>query len=81
MMLAYLGPETMLPVTSVLAGVLGFVMMFGRKAFHLVLGLFRKKSTTAPTTRARGPRPTTSRAAVEPRVDADSSESADTVVV
>ena len=81
MMLAYLGPETMLPVTSVLAGVLGFVMMFGRKAFHLVLGLFRKKSaTTAPTTRARGHRPTTSRAAVEPRVDADSSESADTVV-
>ena len=63
-MLAYLGPETMLPMTSVLAGVVGFFMMFGRKVLDLILGLFRKKSVpVAPKTRARGHRPTTSRTA------------------
>ena len=61
-LLAYLGPETMLPMTSVLAGILGFVMMFGRKAYELTIGLFRKKPVAmAPKTRARGHRPTTSR--------------------
>lgn len=30
MFLAYIGPETMMPVASVLAAVMGVVMMFGR---------------------------------------------------
>ena len=30
--LAYLGPETMLPMTSVVAGVMGVLMMFGRSS-------------------------------------------------
>jgi hypothetical protein len=36
MVFAYLGPETMLPMTSVVAGVVGFVMMFGRRAWYWV---------------------------------------------
>ena len=61
-LLAYLGPETMLPMTSVLAGILGFIMMFGRKALELVMGLFgQKKAVAPPRNRARGHRPTTSR--------------------
>ncbi|QEH32839.1 hypothetical protein OJF2_13230 [Aquisphaera giovannonii] len=32
MLLAYAGPETMLPVASVLAGAIGVVLMFGRNA-------------------------------------------------
>ena len=61
--LAYLGPETMLPMTSILAGALGFIMMFGRKAVELtrvVLG--KKPKVVAAPTRARGHRPATSRA-------------------
>ena len=30
-MLAYVGPDTLLPVTSGIAGALGFVMLFGRR--------------------------------------------------
>lgn len=30
---AYVGPDTMLPVVSGLAGALGFVLMFGRRAW------------------------------------------------
>ena len=62
MIFAYLGPETMLPMTSVLAGVVGFFMMFGRKLVEVVTNAFRKKAVpVAPKTRARGHRPTTSR--------------------
>ena len=62
MFLAYLGPETMLPMTSVVAGIVGFFMMFGRKAVEMVVKLFRSKTApVAPKTRARGHRPTTSR--------------------
>ena len=63
MLLGYLGPETMLPMTSVVAGALGFLMMFGRKGVDLVRGLFGRKQPAAPTpqTRARGHRPTASR--------------------
>jgi hypothetical protein len=31
---AYLGPETMLPMTSAVAGVAGVVMLFGRGSFR-----------------------------------------------
>jgi hypothetical protein len=40
--LAYLGPETMLPMTSVVAGVAGFLMMFGRNAWRLASGAVRR---------------------------------------
>ena len=36
MVFAYLGPETMLPMTSIVAGLVGFVMMFGRNAWSWV---------------------------------------------
>lgn len=35
---AYFSPETVLPVTSVVAAVLGVVMMFGRTCLRLVTG-------------------------------------------
>jgi len=31
---AYLGPETMLPLASVIAGIVGAFMMFGRNTFR-----------------------------------------------
>jgi hypothetical protein len=37
---AYLGPETFLPMTSVLATVAGLVLMFWRTGTRLVLKLF-----------------------------------------
>jgi hypothetical protein len=46
MLFAYVGPETMLPLASILAGVVGVllmfghnVMMFGRKMVRCVRGL------------------------------------------
>ena len=42
MLLAYVGPETVLPLTSTLAAVLGVVLMFGRQAGRLVLGACRR---------------------------------------
>ncbi len=37
---AYLGPETMLPMTSVLAGVVGILMMFGRNSWLWAKGIY-----------------------------------------
>ena len=34
MLFAYLGPETMMPVASIVAAVVGVVMMFGRNVHH-----------------------------------------------
>jgi hypothetical protein len=39
--LAYLGPETMLPMTSVIAGAVGVMMLFGRNALRWAGGLLR----------------------------------------
>jgi hypothetical protein len=36
MIFAYFGPETTLPLASVLAGILGVLMMFGRAASRLL---------------------------------------------
>lgn len=47
--LAYVGPETILPVTSALAAVAGFCLMMGRSTFGFLLRLFR------PFTRKRRP--------------------------
>lgn len=54
-MLAYFGPETFLPVTSAIAGVVGILLMFGRTTFRMagefvrkslrVFGLGRSKTT------------------------------------
>jgi hypothetical protein len=38
MLFAYFGPETMMPVASIIAAAAGVVMMFGRS----ILGFFRK---------------------------------------
>ena len=32
----YIGPEVMMPVASILAGIAGMVMMFGRRTFALL---------------------------------------------
>ncbi|WP_435006104.1 hypothetical protein P12x_003763 [Tundrisphaera lichenicola] len=39
--LAYLGPETMLPMTSIVAGVVGVIMMFGRNFFRILRNAFQ----------------------------------------
>ncbi len=52
---AYLGPETMLPMTSVVAGAIGVVMMFGRGSVRWIAATFRrlvpKAKTVSPTRR------------------------------
>jgi hypothetical protein len=42
MLLAYLGPETMYPVASILAAVTGVFMMFGRTVVHMGKSFVRK---------------------------------------
>jgi hypothetical protein len=39
---AYFGPETFLPVTSAIAGVVGVFLMFGRSSIRLLLDGLRK---------------------------------------
>jgi hypothetical protein len=46
---AYFGPETVMPVTSVIATVAAFVMMFGRLVLRSTLGwLYLWKAARAP---------------------------------
>jgi len=40
LILAYFGPETFLPLTSIVAAVVGVAMMFGRNTVRFVLYLF-----------------------------------------
>jgi hypothetical protein len=42
MLFAYIGPETMMPVASVIAAVAGVFMMFGRGVVVNVRGLVRR---------------------------------------
>ena len=51
--LAYLGPETMLPMTSIVAGIVGFVMMFGRNTLRLCSAAFRRLTSKSKP----GPQP------------------------
>ena len=54
--LAYLGPETMLPMTSVMAGVAGVLMMFGRNSVRWCSATVRRlasKPEPAPKPAAR----------------------------
>ena len=50
MLLAYFGPETMLPLASILATVVGVFLMLGRVSIHYMLAPFRWAA------RARSPR-------------------------
>jgi hypothetical protein len=42
MLFAYIGPETMMPVASILAAVTGVVMMFGRNILMFGRGIVRR---------------------------------------
>jgi hypothetical protein len=42
MLFAYFGPDTMMPVTSVVAATIGVVLMFGRNILLFGKGLLRK---------------------------------------
>ncbi len=42
MLLAYFGPETFLPVTSAIAGVVGVLLMFGRSSYRLIIEASRR---------------------------------------
>jgi hypothetical protein len=42
MLFAYIGPETMMPVASVIAAVAGVFMMFGRNVVGFGRGLLRR---------------------------------------
>jgi hypothetical protein len=42
MLFAYIGPETMMPVASVIAAVAGVFMMFGRSVVGFGRGLVRR---------------------------------------
>lgn len=42
MLFAYFGPETVLPLTSVVAAVVGVLMMFGQRALHLAKWAIRR---------------------------------------
>lgn len=55
MFLAYFGPETMMPMTSVLAVVAGVFMMLGRQAFTLIRVAFRKLGRLVGLVKAPAP--------------------------
>jgi hypothetical protein len=42
MLFAYFGPETMMPVASIIAATVGVVMMFGRNILMVGRGLVRR---------------------------------------
>jgi hypothetical protein len=42
MVFAYFGPETMMPVASIIAAVAGVAMMFGRNLVHFFRSLYRR---------------------------------------
>jgi len=42
MLFAYIGPETMMPVASIVAAVTGVVMMFGRNILMFGRGIIRR---------------------------------------
>ena len=42
MLFAYVGPETMYPVASIIAGAVGVVMIFGRRVSYMARNLWRR---------------------------------------
>jgi hypothetical protein len=60
MLFSYIGPETMMPVASVIAAVAGVFMMFGRSVVGFGRGIVRRvwpgsAPKTTPTTPKPGP--------------------------
>jgi hypothetical protein len=55
--IAYFGPETFLPLTSVIAGVAGVVLMFGRTSWRFVVDALRRLLKLSPSA-GSGPIPT-----------------------
>lgn len=41
MLFAYFGPETFLPLTSILAGIAGFLLMCGKNSWYFALAIWR----------------------------------------
>lgn len=60
MLLAYFGPETVLPLTSLLAGAAGVFLMFGRAILKVVRRVFRVlrpgKAAVVPAAQSAGKR-------------------------
>lgn len=52
MIFAYFGPETFLPVTSIIATAIGFFMMFGRRSLRLLGSFFVFNRAREPRTPA-----------------------------
>lgn len=52
---AYFGPETLMPLTSIVAAVAGVFLMFGKNTLRLIAGLFRglgrtvRRESSVPT--------------------------------
>jgi hypothetical protein len=44
MVFAYFGPETVMPVTSIVATVAAVILMYGKSLFRLVAGWIRRAS-------------------------------------
>jgi hypothetical protein len=42
MLFAYIGPETMYPVASIIAGAVGVLMIFGRRVSLIARGVWRR---------------------------------------
>jgi hypothetical protein len=68
MILAYFSPEVVLPVASVLAAVMGFIMMVGRAPIRFVARGFR---TAARSVTRLSDRSSTGTTASEERADSD----------
>ena len=69
--LGYIGPETMLPLTSVAAGAVGVSMMFGRRVVHGVRRVLRLRPTPSKSAHrrpgsTRGPSPEESNGPLRP---------------
>jgi hypothetical protein len=69
MILAYFGPETVLPLTSIVAAAVGVVMMFGRNSLRFALMFARRASRlVARVFRGRRPEPRRATGAGQPRL-------------
>ncbi len=80
MLFAYFGPETVLPFASILATVLGVVMMFGRMSLRMMWSPFRWvicKAKGQPSGALRGPTAWRKGGPVEARKDTASRSAGD----
>ncbi len=57
MLLAYLGPETLLPLTSIVAGLAGACLMFGRNLVRITQHTWRVVTRRSDDTRLGTPDP------------------------